>query len=100
MGREVEDKTDKTLVIEIEVEHLKVIDKGRTLDLAIGYGHKIDDVETLIEVEVIHIKIKVEMIAKIEEDGILGEVSIMIIEAEAQHQEEMVTEGIIAQMQI
>ena len=33
-------------------------------------------------------------------DKTLGEVSIMIIEAEAQHQEEMVTEGIIAQMQI
>ena len=77
-----------------------MIDKDRTLDLAIGYGQKIDDTETLIEVEVIHIKIMVKTIAEIEEDRILGEVSIMIIEAEAQHQEEIVTEGIIAKMQI
>ena len=95
--REIEDKTDKTLVIEIEVEYLIVIDRDRTLDLTIGDGHKIDDVETLIEVEIIHIRIMVEMIPEIKEDKIL-EVSVMITEAEAQQQEEMVTECIIAQV--
>ena len=81
--REVEDKTDRTLVIEIEVEHLIVIDRDRTLDLTIGDSHKIGNVETLIEVEVIHVKIMVEMIAEIKEDRIL---EVSIIEAEAQHQ--------------
>ena len=77
-----------------------MIDKDTTLDATIGHGHKIDNMEMLIKVEIIHVRIMVEMIAEIEEDKILGEVSIMIIEAEVQHQEEMVTEGKIAQVQI
>ena len=88
------------MVTEIEVEHLIVTDKDKTLDPTIGDGHKIDNVEMITKEEIIDVKSTVEMITETEEDKTLGEVSVMITEGGAQHQLEMVTEDIIAQMQI
>ena len=88
------------MVTEIEVEHLIVTDKDKPLDLTIGDGHKIDNVERITEEEITEVKIMVELLVETEEDRTLGEVSVMITEVGARYQEEMVMEDIIAQMQI
>ena len=75
-----------------------VTDKDKILDPTIGDSHKMDNVGMIIEEEIIDIKIIVEMIAETEGDKTLGEV--MITEAEVPHQEELVIEDIITQMQI
>ena len=79
-------------MIEIEAEHLIVIDK--ILDTTIGDDHKTGNMGMIIEEETTDTKIIVEMIAETEEDKILE----VILEAEVQHQEAI--EDIIAQMQI
>ena len=86
-------RIDRILVTETEVEDLIVTDK--ILDLIIGEYHKIDNAGVIVEEEPIDIKIMVEMMVEIEEDKIL---EVIMIEAEAQHQE--VVEDIIAQVQV
>ena len=82
MQREVEDKTDRILVIEIEIDHLVEIHKDKTLDSTTGDNHKIDtyNVEMTAGEEVIDVKIMIiiEMTVEIEGDKTLGEASVMI----------------------
>ena len=88
------------MATEIGVEYLMMTDKGKILDQTRGDSHKIDNMEMTLEGEVISIKTRVEMIAETDGDKTLGEISVVIREVEAPHQEELVTEDIIVQMQI
>ena len=78
--REEEDKTDRILVIETEIDHSVRTYKDKTLDLSIGDNHKTDahNMEMTVGEEVIDIKIMIiEITVEIEGDKILGEASAM-----------------------
>ena len=68
------DKTDRTLVIEIEIDHLVGTDKDKTFDPTIGDSHKTDSVDLTEGKEVIHVNI---MTVEIEGDQTLGEASVI-----------------------
>ena len=76
--REVEDKTDRILVIEID--HLVGTDKDKTSDLTIGDNQKIGiyNMDKTVGEEVTDAKIITEMTVEIEGDKTLGEASVMI----------------------
>ena len=65
---------------EIEIDHRVGIDKDKMLDPIIGDSCKTDayNVEMIVAVEIIDIKIIIEMTVEIEGDKTLGEASVMI----------------------
>ena len=80
--RVVEDKSDRTLVIEIEIDHIIEICKGKILDPTTGGNHKIDvyNVGIIVEGKVIDVKIITGMTVEIEGDKILEVLVMMGVE--------------------
>ena len=67
--RKEEDKIDRTLVIEIEIDHTVGTDKDKTLDPAIEDSHKTDNMDVIVGEEVIDVKIMIiEITVEIEGD--------------------------------
>ena len=76
--RKEEDKIDRILVQEMEIDHTVGTDKDKTLDPTIGDNHKTDNVDMTVGEEVMDVRIMIiEMTVEIEGDKTLGEASVM-----------------------